>query len=181
VFAPTTVTIAANTSSTIINVEQFSYIGGHAGETFNEGWFVELLNPSVGVVGRSVGNGMLLPDVENTSTALALLYTGSASVVPVTNAGGVPMYFAVTLGAVQATTVTFQYATSNGTATAGIDYTSVSGTATISPGKTSAVLTVIALPGNPPVSNKTFTLTISNATGGPPISGATGTGTILAG
>lgn len=178
---PATVTIPANAASATVLVTQFAYVGAHAGETYNEGWFVELINPSVGVLGRSVGTGMLLPDVEGSTTPLPLLYTGSAGVVPVTGAAGVWLYFTVTLGAAEPTTVTFNYATADGTALGGVNYTPTSGTATIVAGKTSYVVTVLVLPNTPPTSNKTFTLTISNAKGGPTISGATGTGTILAG
>jgi hypothetical protein len=181
VFQPITVTIPANTTSTNILVRQFAYIGGNGGETYNEAYYVELVNPSVGVLGRTVGNGMLLPDVEGSSVPLPDLYTGSPSVVPTTDSGGVPLYFTVTLGGQLGSTVTFQYATANGSAIGGTDYTATSGTATILPGKTSAVIKVMVLPNSPPGSDKTFTLTISNATGGATISASTGTGTILAG
>jgi Calx-beta domain len=180
VFSPVTITIPANARSTFINVPQFSYIGAHGGETFNEGWYVLISNPSVGILGRTVGNGMLLPDVEGSSTALPYLYTGSAGVMPVT-AGAMPLYFTVTLGAKLATAVTFNYSTSNGTAIAGTDYVSASNTVTIPAGKTSAVIWVTVLPNSPPATARSFTFTISSATGGATISGASGTGTILAG
>jgi hypothetical protein len=180
VLTPVTVTIPANTSSTTIDVEQFSYTGGRRGEAYNEGWFIKLENPSGAVLGRSVGEGLLLPDVEATPAVLPYLYTGGAGVVPTTDAAGQPLYFSVTLGGVQTTAVTFTYATADATAMAGIDYTAVSGTATIPAGKTSAVIIVTVLPNAPPGSNKTFTLTISNASGGLTISRPTGTGTILA-
>jgi Calx-beta domain len=179
VLTPVTVTIPANTSSTTIDVEQFSYTG-HGGEKYNEGWFVKLQNPSKGVLGRSVGEGLLLPDVEATPAVLPYLYTGGAGVVPTTDAAGQPLYFSVTLGGLQTTAVTFNYATADGTAIAGVDYTAVSGTATIAAGKTSAIIVVTVLANSPPASNRTFTLTISNASGGLTISRPTGTGTILA-
>jgi chitinase len=181
VVPPATLTIPANASSTTISVTQFAYVGAHTGETYNEGWFVELINPSVGVLGRSVGNGILLPDVEGSTVPLPLLYTGSAGVVPVTDATGVLLYFTVTLGAAEPRTVTFNYATTDGTALAGVNYAPTSGTASIPAGQTSTVVPVHLLPNAPPTSNKTFTLTISSATGGPTISRAIGTGTILAG
>jgi hypothetical protein len=177
--APTNFTIAANAASATVNVPQFSYIGAHSGETFNEGWFVEVLNPSVGVVGRSMGTGVLLPDVEGSSTALPYLYAGSAAVVPVNDPGGVPLYFTITLGGALATPVTFNYSTSNGTAIAGTDYVAVSGTATVPAGQTSAVIQVTVLPNSPPATPRTFNFAISNASGGATISRATGSGTIL--
>jgi hypothetical protein len=180
VFSAITVTIPANTSSATVLVRQFSYIGGNGGETYNEGWFVQISNPSVGVIGRAVGTGLLLPDVEGTNTALPLLYMGSAGVAPVST-GQVPIYFVVTLGAPENGTVTFQYATADGTAKAGSDYAAAGGTATIPAGKTSATIPVMLLQNSPPGSDLSFTLTISNATGGPTISSATGTGTVSTG
>lgn len=106
-------------------VRQFAYIGGNSGETYNEGWYVELTNPSAGVLARSIGNGMLLPDVEGTTSAFAALYTGSAGAVPSNDPGGIPLYFTVTLGAVENTIVSFHYATADGSALAGTDYAPV--------------------------------------------------------
>jgi hypothetical protein len=182
VLTPVTVTIPAHASSTTINVEQFSYTGGHGGESYNEGWFVKLLNPSGAVLGRSVGEGLLQPDVESIPAVLPYLYTGGAAVVPNTDPSGEPLYFSVTLGAVESSTVTFNYATASGSALAGVDFTSASGTASIPAGKTSVVIVVTVLPNSPPATNKAFTLTISNASGGSGvlISRPTGTGTILA-
>jgi chitinase len=102
-------------------------------------------------------------------------------VVPVNDplADKVDMYFTVTLGALESSTVTFNYTTSNGTAIAGTDYTAISGVGSIAAGKTSFVIHVVLLPNSPPTSNKTFTVTISNASEGLTISNATGTGTVL--
>jgi hypothetical protein len=183
VLTPKTVTIPAHKSSIKINVYQFSYTGGHGGETYDEGWFVKLANPSGAVLGRSIGAGMLLPDVESTPAVLPYLYTGGAALVPTTDAGGEPLYFSITLGQQQTSTVTFDFATSDGTAFAGTDYVAASGTASIPAGATSVIIPITILPNTPPASAKDFTLTISNASGGGSglmISGATGTGTILA-
>ena len=177
--APGLVMIPAGATSATIDVPQFSYIGGHAGETYKEGWFVQLTNPTSAVLGRTVGEGLLLPDVEQTSTALAYLYTGSAAIVPVANGANTPIYFSVTLGARLGTAVTFNYATSDGTALNGIDYQAASGVATIPAGSTSVAIPVNVLPNSAPLASKMFTLTISGASGGLFISHATGTGTIL--
>ena len=177
---PTPFTIPANSNSTILPIIQFSYVGGNAGETYNEGWYMLLSKPSSGVLGRSVGEGILLPDVEGATTPLPDLYVGDVGLVPITNPGTAPMYFVVSLGAQETSTVTFNYATSNGTATAGTDYVATSGMGSIPAGNTSAIITVNLSPNAPPSSNKTFTLTISNASGGLTIERATGTGTVLA-
>jgi len=177
---PTPFTIPANANSTILPIIQFSYVGGNAGETYNEGWYMQLSSPSTGVLGRSVGEGILLPDVEGVTQPLPDLYVGDAGLVPITNSGNAPMYFTVTLGAQETSNVTFNYATSNGTAIAGTDYATASGVATLTPGETWCIITVNLLSHAPPSSNKTFTLTISNASGGLTIARATGTGTVLA-
>lgn len=182
-----TVTIPANTSSTTILVRQFNYLGGKddagtGGETYNEGWYVLISKPSSGVLGRSIGEGILLPDIEGSSTPLADLYVGDVGLMPVHDPAGDPtsMQFCVTLGAKLTTAVTFNYATGNGTAIAGTDYTATLGVATIAAGKTSVLITVTVLPGSPPSANKTFTFTISNGSGGHAIGRAKGIGTILA-
>lgn len=176
---PTPFTIPANASSTILPIIQFSYIGGNSGETYNEGWYMLLSNPSTGILGRSVGEGILLPDVEGVTSPLPDLYVGDIGLVPITSANA-PMYFVVTLGAMESSAVTINFATSNGTAIAGTDYVAASGVATIPAGATSAIITVSLLAHAPPSSNKTFTLTISNASGGLTIARAKGTGTVLA-
>lgn len=177
---PTPVTIPANANSATVSLIQFSYVGGNAGETYNEGWYMKLATPTTGILGRSVGEGILLPDVEGPTTPLPDLYVGDVGLMPITNTGTAPMYFVVTLGALRTSTVTFNYATSNGTAIAGTDYLAASGVGTIPVGATSAIITVNLLPNAPPSSNKAFTLTISNASGGLTIARATGTGTVLA-
>lgn len=58
------------------------------------------------------------------------------------NSGTTNMVFIVTLSAAQASDVTFDYATLDGTATAGTDYTAVSGSKTITAGGTSTTVTV---------------------------------------
>jgi hypothetical protein len=185
VFAPIEITIPAGGTGTVL-VRQFAYVGGNdddgiGGETYNEGWYVVLANPSVGILGRSIGEGILLPDIEGSAVPLPDLYVGDAGLVPVNNPAAdiTDMYFTVTLGALESSAVTFNYATSNGTAIAGTDYVATSGVATIKATKTSVVIKVQLLNNPPPGSNKTFTFTISNASGGLTIGRATGTGTVL--
>jgi hypothetical protein len=178
VTTPKTVKIGANKTSAVITVRQFSYGGANGGEDFNEGWFVKLENPSVGVVGRSVGEGILLPDVED-DTLPPNMWVGDTGVVPTTDTKGTPVSFVVTIGRQESSPVTFSYATANGSAVAGVDYAAASGTGTIAVGATSALITVMTLPEAAPASNRTFTLTISNDSAGLTILRATGTGTIL--
>jgi len=178
VLTPATITIPAHASSTKVLLRQFAYVGANSGETYAEGWFMNLMNPSVGVLGRSVGEGLLLPDLENGKTKIADLYAGGAGLVP-TPGLNEPMYFTVTLGAPLTSSVTFNYATSDGTALAGRDYLATSGSTTIAAGSTSAVIPVTLLANAPPSASRTFKFTISNASGGVTIYTATGTGTVL--
>ena len=72
--------------------------------------------------------------------------------------------FTVSLSQASARDISFNYATSNGTATAGSDYTSTSGSLTISAGQTSGTFNVPILADSTDENNETATLTLSNAT-----------------
>ena len=72
--------------------------------------------------------------------------------------------FTVSLSQASAKDISFNYATSNGTATAGSDYTSTSGSLTISAGQTSGTFNVPILADSTDENNETVTLTLSNAT-----------------
>ena len=178
VTTPKTIRIGAYKTSATITVRQFSYGGANGGENFNEGWFVKLENPSTGVIGRAVGEGVLLPDVENNSLP-PNMWVGDAGVVPTTDTAGVPVWFVVTMGRHGEHAVTFSYTTGNGSAVAGTNYTAVTGTGTIAAGNTSALIEVM-IPSQPvPASNLTFTMTISGDSAGLTILRPTGTGTLL--
>lgn len=178
VITPKPIRIPGGATSATVSVKQFSYGGANGGENFNEGWFVKIENPSIGVIGRSVGEGVLLPDFENDSQP-PNIWVGDAGVVPTTDTAGVPIYFVVTVGRQESSPFTFSYATTDGSAIAGVDYTAVSGTATMPAGATSMDIPVTILPEAVPTSNRTFTLTISNDSLGLTILRTTGTGTIL--
>ena len=178
VLSPATITIPAHASSVKLILRQFAYVGANTGETYAEGWFMRLINPGAGVLGRSVGEGLLFPDLENGKTVIHDLYAGGAGLMP-TAGSNEPMYFTVTLGGPLSSSVSFNYATSDGTALAGRDYLAASGTGTIPSGQTSAVIPVTLLANAPPSANRTFTFTISNASGGVTIFTASGSGTVL--
>ena len=86
--------------------------------------------------------------------------------------------FVVTLQPAQSTTVTVQYATSDGTATAGADYTSDSGTLTFAPGVTEQTITITVLDDTVPDNGETFKLTLSNPSTGVYLERDQATGTI---
>ncbi len=84
--------------------------------------------------------------------------------------------FAVTLNREAANTVTVDYATADGTATAGSDYTATSGTLTFAAGETEKTVSVPVLEDDHDEGSETLTLRLSNAQGAQIADGeATGT------
>ena len=92
-------------------------------------------------------------------------------------AEGETLDFVVTLDPAAAGTVTVDYATADGTATAGDDYTAASGTLTFEEGETTKTVTVAVVPDTVNENLETVTLTLSNAAGAD-LSDAAATGTI---
>ena len=93
------------------------------------------------------------------------------------NTGTTNATFTVTLSPAASGTVTVNYATANGTATAGTDYTATSGTLTFTAGQTSKTVAVPVLGDTAIEANETFTFTLSSASGAA-VSRATATATI---
>ena len=86
------------------------------------------------------------------------------------------MAFVVTLDPAASDTVTVDYATSDGTVTAGEDYTATSGTLTFQAGEVTKTISVPITDDAEDDGGETFTLTLSNASGAE-IEDATATGT----
>ena len=80
-------------------------------------------------------------------------------------AGTVGTSFAVTLSPPAGAPVTVQYATADGTATAGVDYTATAGTLTFATGSTSRLITVPVIGDTLDEADETFTVSLSNVTG----------------
>ena len=84
--------------------------------------------------------------------------------------------FAVTLVPARTVAVTVEYATADGTATAGSDYTATSGTLTFAAGETQKTVSVPVLDDDTDEGSETLTLRLSNASGASIADGeATGT------
>ena len=83
----------------------------------------------------------------------------------VEEAAGAVLAFAVTLDRVRHDTVTVDYATENGTATAGEDYTAASGTLTFAAGETAKTVEVAVLDDLHDEGNETMVLRLSNPSG----------------
>lgn len=135
-----------------------------------EAFSVALSNPTGGaVIG---GNGLTTVTISDNDTVVF-------AVVPVSvseSAGRVLV--SITKTGATALSHTVDYATTNGTATAGSDYSPVSGTLTFSPGETSKVVPVTILQDAVYEGPETFNLGISNATAGATIGTATAAVTI---
>ena len=109
--------------------------------------------------------------------ALPALSIGDAS-VDEGDSGSTTLDFTVTLNRAATETVTVEWATSDGTATAGTDYTAGNGTVTFSIGDSSKTVSVTVAGDNVDEPNETFTVTLSNPSSGATIGDGTATGTI---
>ena len=94
-----------------------------------------------------------------------------------TEEGDGTMAFVVTLDPAARDTVTVDYATSDGSATAGEDYTATSGTLSFAAGETGKTVSVPIGDDNENEGDETFTVTLSNASGAA-LGTASATGTI---
>src|SRR5205814_2734277 len=95
------------------------------------------------------------------------------------NSGTTNANFTVTLSTASSKTVTVNYATADGTATAPSDYVSIpSTTLTFTPGQTTKTIAVSVNGDIVDENDETFTVNLSNPTNAT-LSTATGTGTII--
>ena len=94
------------------------------------------------------------------------------------NAGTTNAVFTVTLSAASTQTVTVNFATANGTATAGSDYVATSGTLTFNPGDTTKTITVVINGDTLNETNETFLVNLSNPVNAT-IADGQGLGTII--
>ena len=120
-------------------------------------------NRAVQISGRSVRNDSPEPELSVDNVTVA------------EDAG--PAEFTVSLDVVSGEAVTVDYATSDGTATAGSDYTAASGTLTIPAGDATGSFDVAVTDDATSEGNETFTVTLGNA-GHATIDGPPATGTI---
>ena len=107
-------------------------IGDSVGE-LDETLLVTLSSPAGAVLGTSQAVGTILDD-DNLAISEPTVVEG--------NDGSVLAVFQVSLSVPQPAEVRFDYATANGTATAGVDYAPASGTVILAPGQTSASIAV---------------------------------------
>jgi hypothetical protein len=162
-----TATIAAGTTSTTVDVPVLDDAVHEADETFS----LDLSNPVNGQ-GTPSGTATITDDdaAPDVSIADATVFEG--------NSGTADLTFDMTLSNASSSDVSVEYATSDGTATAGTDYTSASGTLTIPAGSTTGTITVHAKGDTVFEPDETVTVTLSGLVGGTSITNDTATGTI---
>jgi hypothetical protein len=138
-----------------------------------ETFVVNLSNPTNATIGDGQGVGTIL---DNDAPPPPTLSIGDTTVTE-GNAGSVNAIFTVTLSAASTQTVTVQYATANGTATAGSDYTTTAGTLTFTPGQLTQTVSVPVLGDTLFEPTETFVVNLSNPTNAT-IADGQGVGTI---
>jgi ELWxxDGT repeat protein len=132
---------------------------------------------SVSIVAQTTGAGTVVgqagavsssPDLNlgndsdaATTTVFPLLQVHDVS-IPEGNAGSSNAAFAVSVFPGSTQTVTVDFATSNGSATAGSDYTGVTGTLTFAPGAATKTVNVPVAGDTTPEGNETLFLNLSN-------------------
>jgi large repetitive protein len=122
----------------------------------NESFFVTLSAPTNATLGDSLGIGSISNDDVQVSIGDAAVVEGDA--------GTTELIFNVTLGAAKNNlTLSVNWATSNGSASAPTDYTAASGTVTFLPGETAKTVSVYANGDTTWEGNESFFVSLSNA------------------
>src|SRR6478672_8830677 len=162
-----TAIIPAGTASVQVNVT----VNDDSTYENDEGFTLDLSSPVNASVLDAQGAGTITNDDALPSASIADVSVAEGS------SGTTPAGFTVTLSNPSAFTSTVDWATSDGTATAGSDYTAGNGTVTFNPGETSKPVSVDVLGDTTFEPDETFTVTLSNPSG-LTIGTASGTGTI---
>ena len=166
---------------------EFSYqwIGNDGSDADIAGATGQTYTPGANDVGKTLKVRVTFTDDGGTAETLTSAATGAVaarSALSVADAQAseeddTALEFVVTLSPAAARTVTVDYATADGTATAGADYTATSGTLTFAVGDTSKTVSVPIADDTADDGGETVTLTLTNAAVAT-ISDASATGTI---
>ncbi|MEA5578102.1 Calx-beta domain-containing protein, partial [Anabaena sp. UHCC 0451] len=153
-----TITFAAGSSTATLNIDPKADTTVENNETV-------LLTLAAGT-GYTVGTTTAVKGIitnDDVSSAITINLSADQTIVEgLTSPQNVR--YNVTLSAASSQTVTVNYATSNGTATAGSDYTSKTGTLTFAAGTTSLFIDIPITNDNNNEANETFTLALSSPT-----------------
>jgi uncharacterized protein YhjY with autotransporter beta-barrel domain len=161
-------TIAAGSSSATFTV----LVNGDTLNEPNETFFVNVSNVSGASVGDAQGQGTIVNDDAQPTLSIDDVSVNEG------NSGTTTATFTVSLSAASGQTVSVNYASADGTASAGSDYVARSGTLTFSPGTTAQGVAITVNGDTAVESDETFSVGLSGASNAA-IAGATGTGTIL--
>jgi hypothetical protein len=144
----------------------------------DEAFHLDLSSPTNATTSDALGVGTITNDDVVTPPASPTLAIGDATVNPEGDSATKNADFTVTLSSAAITTITVNYATSDGTASAPGDYTAGSGTLTFSPGDTSKTISVPVVGDTVPEPDETFNVDLSTPSGAT-ISDGHGVGTIV--
>jgi hypothetical protein len=145
-----TLSFPAGTTTRTLNVPVLGDTLDEDGETFT----VVLSNAVNADIADGTGVGTIN---DNDGPTIAI------SDAAVTEAAGASAVFSVTLSAPSVQTVTVNFATAQGTATAGSDYTTTTGTVSFAPGTTTQTIIVPLVDNAVNEADETFTVTLSGA------------------
>jgi hypothetical protein len=148
------------------------YISG----TFDVRWNNDTLNPAFSTLGANDFEVVQLG--WKPATPPPALSIDDASIAE-GHGGTKTLAFTVRLSNVATSNVTVALATSNGTATSGVDYIASSGTLAFAPGQTARTFSVMINGDRTRESDETFLVTLSNASTNATIADAQATGRIL--
>jgi hypothetical protein len=164
-----TATITAGQLSTTVNVT----VNGDTTFEANEFFLVNLTSPTNATISDGQATGVINNDDAQPTISLSI------NDVSVTegNAGTSAAGFTVTLSNASSQTVTVNYATADGTATAGSDYSAASGSVIFDPGQTSKPVSVTVNGDTTFEASETFNVNLSGATNAT-IADSQGVGTI---
>ncbi|MFK8051768.1 MAG: Calx-beta domain-containing protein [Woeseiaceae bacterium] len=171
----TTITIEEGATSALINVTVINDTEEEADESFVltvSNPSIEVQIPIVNVIGTIVDNDS--PDEElqaRVSIANAEAVEGDS--------GFTDLAFTVVLSQAVATSVTFDYATEEGSAIAGVDYNAASGQVTLAAGSVSRTIVVSAIGDTFSEDDETFLVRLSNLSGDAEFERSSAIGTIL--
>jgi aryl-phospho-beta-D-glucosidase BglC (GH1 family)/cellulase/cellobiase CelA1 len=143
----------------------------------NERFSVVLSNPQNATVADGTAVGTIVDDDDVTAPTVPALSIDDATITE-GDGGSAQLTFTVRLSQAATGPVTVNYATANGTATAGSDYAATSGTIAFAAGQTARTVTVAVTGDSAVEGNETFTVSLSGATGAT-IADGSATGTIV--
>lgn len=158
VAASGSLTFAAGETSKTIQVKVKGDKVAEGNETFN----VRLANAAGATIADGSATGTLTND--DAAAKLPALSVGDVAMRE-GDSGTAELMFVVTLDKAATGPVTVNYATANGTATAGSDYAALAGTLTFAAGETSKMVHVVVNGDTAVEAAETFSLTLSGASG----------------